>query len=498
VDRTHRERLLRRLALSIELPDSAAGRPIVLFGAGQAARVFMALNPLELDGAVISDGYPVPDEGEFALPVVHLSQASEVWKNPFFVIASMHAGEIAADLGTRGLIEGQDFMRPQQVAPSHILLYFDDRERLQDTIEWMNESVRYAKLRWFDNLYVSGDDWDVLTDLDGLTAVLDRGGYSSRTSEWCLDLKWSEPIGFVDEDLYFPRRIGEKILDARMWDPRGFWRVSDRHYPAIFAYHVVFQKGVNTRVPFEPAGLPVHHVSGSGERTKFQNELDRLFSNADASIRSLIEFLADQDFFPPLSNARRAVQTQGREDIAELLRARCEDTVIAAFLIREAAPLDATSSLSQFAAEQGWHSLGSLELSAETRARFQENVRGGVWIETPASAAAGGPRALTVFAIERTGGDGACVGFEEPEIRELKIRARGVLEGTSAVNWLHSSDDSFETIEWLAHLREEELEPFLQGLGISSPDELLRHSLLYRRLGHEPHSGSPPTIPTGY
>lgn len=375
MESTARERLRARLAPSVELPDASEGRPILLYGAGQAAYVFVALNPMGFDGVVVSDGHPIPDENRFGLPVLHLSQVGGVWSDPFFVIASMHASDIAAGLVDRGLSEGQDFTRPLMVAPGHLLIYFEDRQGLERTIEWMNESVSYAKLRWFRELYVPGDDWDVLTDLDGLEAVLARGGYSRGASEWCLDLKWSEPLGFIDESLYFPVRIGAEILEGRVWDPRGFWRVSDRQYPAVFAYHVVFQKGVVTNVPLAST---VRDDPSRNERTKFQGELERLFPDTDVSLRLLLAYLDASGFLPPLSEARRAVQTQGRDDLIELLAARCDETVLGGFLVREAAPDDAERALAGLAAAQGWQHLASRKLSARERERFRRDVRGGV------------------------------------------------------------------------------------------------------------------------
>ena len=369
-----RERLRARLASSFELPDDSQGRPILLYGAGQAAHVFVALNPMGLDGVVVSDGHPIPDENRFGVPIVHLSHVGEVWSDPFFVIASMYASDIAATLADRGLCEGQDFTRREVVAPGCVLLYFEDRQGLEQTIEWMNKSVTYVKLRWFEKPYVAGDDWDVLTDLDGLEAVLARGGFSQEASEWCLDLKWSEPLGFIDESLYYPVRIGAEILEGRVWDPRGFWRVSDLQYPAVFAYHVVFQKGVVTNVPL---ASPVRDDPSRNERTKFQDELERLFSDTDVSLQFLLAYLKASGFLPPLSEARRAVQTQGRDDLIELLAARCDETVLGGFLVRDAAPDDAEQVLARLAAAHGWRRLACMELSARERERFRRDVRGG-------------------------------------------------------------------------------------------------------------------------
>lgn len=485
MDNAAKERLRARLAPSLEIPDASQGRPTLLYGAGQAAHVFVALNPMGFDGVVVSDGHPIPDENRFGVPIVHLSQVGEVWSDPFFVIASMYASDIAATLADRGLSEGQDFTRPLMVAPGRTLLYFEDRQGLEQTIEWMNESVIYVKLRWFEEPYVAGDDWDVLTDLDGLEAILARGGFSREASEWCLDLKWSEPLGFIDESLSFPVRIGAEILEGRVWDPRGFWRVSDRQYPAVFAYHVVFQKGVVTNVPFASA---VHHDLRRNAQTKFQDELERLFPDADVSLQFLLAYLDASGFLPPLSEARRAVQAQGRDDLIELLAARCEEIVLGGFLVREAAPDDAERVLARLAAAQGWQHLASLQLSARERERFRRDVRGGVWIETPASAAAGGPRSLAVFASDRRSGPESCAGFEELQIRELKVAAREALGGATGLNWVHGSDDSFETIEWLFHLEEEQLAPLLNALNLPSRDALWDQSLPHLRMG--PHAMS--------
>lgn len=480
MDHKSRERLRALLAPNVDLPDAQEGRPVVLYGAGQATHAFLALNDMDFDGIVVSDGQPVPPENGFGKPIVHLSQAGSIWKNPFYVVTSTHTTEIFAELDSRGFKEVQDFVPILQIAPSCVLLYFKSQHDLKESIAWMNKRVAYAKLRWFDELYVPGDDWDVLTNLAGLAAILARGGNILEKSEWCLDLKWSEPLGFIGENLYFPTRIGAEILESRQWDSRGFWRVSKGQYPAVFAYHIVFQKGRETNVPLNSAEdvRPDHQA-----QTKFEAELERLFPNATASVWNLMSYLGSVGFSPPLSEARSAIQARGREDLAQFFQARRDKAVLAGFLIREAAPVDSTDVLARTAAELGWRHVASVELSIEERERLNRDCRGGVWMETPASAVAGGPRWLAVFVADRRYGEEQHTVFEESSIRELKTRARAAHLGATRMNWLHGSDDSFETVEWLLLLGDWHLSVFLHGLNLRSREELVRHSLPHVRLG---------------
>lgn len=90
-----------------------------------------------------------------------------------------------------------------------------------------------------------------------------------------------------------------------------------------------------------------------------------------------------------------------------------------------------------------------------------------------------------MFASDRRSGPESCAGFEEIQIRELKILAREALGGATGLNWVHGSDDSFETIEWMFHLEDEQLAPLLTAIELPSRNALWEQSLPHLRLG--PH-----------
>ena len=100
----------------------------------------------------------------------------------------------------------------------------------------------------------------------------------------------------------------------------------------------------------------------------------------------------------------------------------------------------------------------SLILNKEERMRLKKGTRGGCWFENNASKKGGGPSALLIFIDKNKLNKKSKNQENSKNWRNIKELIRKKFIGTeldsSKVNWIHSSDDHFESLETINLLEE--------------------------------------------
>ena len=273
------------------------GRDVWIWGTGASAQSFLSLSGIRPKGFIESN----PASGKIVNGMnVHSPDILPEVKNSngIVFIMSMFLSEIEPILHQYDFSLGRDYVSPTDILSGghQIILYAQNIHEYRQVINWLNSNINYVKLRWFDNFIVPNDDWDVLVERHALSSLLTHPLLQGPPSPYSFDFKWSSPIGFVDEFIYYPTYLSKRILSSRQWDERGFYRVSDDIYKYVFAYHCVFQKkAASTELPIES--------EGKHPNNKFSKELISL-GFQDISLVNLWN-VAQCDWIPPVSDIRR-------------------------------------------------------------------------------------------------------------------------------------------------------------------------------------------------
>lgn len=277
-----------------------------------------------------------------------------------------------------------------------------------------------------------------------------------------------EPVGFVDEQLYYPKNIGEKILKSRCWDKMGFYRVAHDIYPLVFSYHVLFQK--NEKTTQIGWSKPDDRIAN-----KFSIELQKLLPiNSEISLDTLWDYLYKNDWLPPIGDGRRwAVKNRSRY-LANKLKVSMDNQQLFALLVRKAGDNQGNiNHIMKTGSAYNFKYIGSYFLSSCEIQQLKVKSRGGMWNETTASEAAGGPVRI-IFLWDSNADSGIntedIFDFTISHWRSFKNEIRTELKGTtydpSTINWLHSADDHRESMEMLFLLNDGKREEVLSKIDV--------------------------------
>ena len=432
--------------LRSEIEDSCAGKKIVIYGTGNFARSFLNITGIDPVFYVETSGTGAKN---FRKKVVESPRALEGRKDELFIfICSQWSNEISKTLTTLGYEENKNFKTTTFIAPNQLILYCKDHQSALTAIQWLNNNIEYVKLRYFDQMIEAGEDWDILVRGRDLQKVLDCGYFSREKTDFAFDFKWSDPIGFQDEQLYFPEYMGREILKNRTYDPRGFFRVSENGYEKVYIYHLTYQKNI---------------FLNSDNLKKYKQEFLKItYSNLVFNYENFFHELTLENFHPPLSHARKWASVMKNSFLMRKLHRSNKVSQIGIFVCRENSDQVLIELLREYLREAGFIWLGEYALSGPEKERFRFSMRGGCWSENPASKAAGGPSTLVFFIdpsvppVDKDIDEFSEAQFQVEAWRNVKHKVRSLSAekhfNPRGINWLHSVEDEKETVEAVSWL----------------------------------------------
>lgn len=333
------------------------------------------------------------------------------------------------------------------------------------------EGLDYVVLRWFDDLphLDPGEDLDLL--------VADR--HLHRLHEILAEEPGTIPVDVYSETglegadylgmAYYPPRLATRMLARADRHSSGARVPSPEDHLHSLAYHATYHKGADSGLSSTLVDtLPGPDHDYSAALTSVADSLDRTFPT---SLEEVDEALTAHGWRPPLDTLRRLaadnpwvrhrffpLAEEAPSELPEPTIFFIRERTLAALSRREA--VDVIESLE-------FEVLAVRDLSGPAGERTTELVRGGNWGRGPFPVSGGGP-VMVVVAVHYgprrpnrellaryprlTNGD---VLHAKVLMREL-IEAR--LEAEHAFNPIHSSDDEFETWEYLETTLPEEAE----------------------------------------
>lgn len=446
-------------------------RPIHLYGAGGLGRSFMQTFPqLRYVGALDSDARKVGQRFE-GLPIA----TPEALDGPpaddglIFITSSWHE-EIRRTLEARGLEADRHFFYGNQQAHGRLFFYLHDLADFGRAFAWMDEAaVEYVILRWFETLPEQRPgDIDLLVRTRDLPRLFEHPLLSSEPGGVPIEVYWSEPLGHEDELLYYPTWLADEILSNRERKPCGAWGPAPRHYLRSLAYHAVFHKAERAGLPptrTDPvSNEPASPVDPTREPNKYRDALQRLARAEPVALETTLDglwhFLDVNDWLPPLDLARRYATTLDSEWLHARVAARPDDPQdLLVFVLREwltDRPPVLTETLDRIEA-LGLRRIDVLPLSAVERERARTRIRGGNWVESPASRLGGGPAAFAVFRDPDPLSPSVADRLLRPFVANARLAEKTALKAAIAdrwndgqsVNFLHAADDAREAQEYL-------------------------------------------------
>lgn len=443
-----------------------AERPVVLYGAGGLGRSFLQTYPqLRVVGALDSDAARHGQEWE-GMTI----ESPEAWRARaddraiVFITSSWHA-EIATRLESLGLAAHRDFFYGHQQAHGRLFFHLPDMADFGAAFEHLEGAgVEYAILRWFEDLpHETPGDIDLLVRTEHLPALFENPFLSSEPGGVPVEVYWSDPLGQEDELLYYPVELADRLLAGRVRAECGAHAPAPAEYLRSLAYHAVFHKA-------ERSGLPTSGDGATGGANKYRDRIAQLAAAeglpAPSSLDALWDFLEREGWRPPIDLARRYAITLDspwlRERVGPLPDAR-EDVLV--YVLRDWI-VDRPTLLEEVVRQieaTGLRCIAREVLTAPERRRARRQIRGGNWVESPASREGGDPAAFYVFhdpAPEPPSSADRrlrpfCANRRLAEKTPLKSRIARDHNAGHLVNFLHAADDEREAFEYLACLSPE-------------------------------------------
>ena len=270
-----------------------------------------------------------------------------------------------------------------------------------------NVGVRYAVLRWFDELphIETGEDLDILVADHDLNAMIDVLDASPGTIPCDVYSESGLPGADYYGMAYYTPKVAEALLRGTERHGSGYLVPKPREYFRSLAFHAVYHKGERSGLPTNIAGVtvsasPEHDYAGVlaalAQHDQYSGPItmealdDHLAAVEWQPSRDALSRLAERNdwlrsrHFPP----------QSRED------ARHDDGAMVTFVLRQRAGDGGVAAAMRVLDESGFEVLDLRHLDHEARTRCAREMRGGNWGPGP-YATNGGPPFAMIVAIDR-------------------------------------------------------------------------------------------------
>lgn len=345
--------------------------------------------------------------------------------------------------------------------------------------------VRYAVLRWFEELprIEPGEDIDLLIadeDLDRVAALLRP--HRSLVATQKVDLYTVSGLPGTDFRgmPYLSRPLATGLLE-RATLLEGAYRVPSPgdHFDSM-AYHAAYHKGRASGVPADAGDARATAPSDHDYPAVLARLAAQTGKDVTITLEGLDDYLERAGLRPGTDTLERF---QSRNPwLRERLASQREDLGTLAglivFVVREAAD-DHAPAIAETIERFGFEVLRTVPLIGEQKDRVRAVVRGGNWGRGPFPRSGGGPATL-IFAYDfGRGGELSSEGhvlnpkstLAKSEVREQISQLVPVSE---RFNPMHSSDNGWQSLEYVEAVGDPELLPALQR----RIDEIERHVTL--------------------
>ncbi len=328
-------------------------------------------------------------------------------------------------------------------------------------------SIRYAVLRWFDELpdLAAGEDIDVLVadeDLELLWRILDEQPGTIPTDIYSVS---GLPGSEFQSMAYYPPALSTGILERAVQLPSGYSAPAPLDHFRSLAYHAVYHKGEASGLPTSildvtPLDQPDHDYA-----VVLGDLAAGLGISAPITLEGLDDHLAEVGWRPPrdtlsrLSTNNRWIRSRFFGDGDE----PSQEIGLTAFLLRDrAADDDMVQRTEELLRERAWDVLEVHRLSESERDRCRTEIRGGNWGQGPFSTSGGNPAVLIVALDHQPSAPSAAQRRQHPGLANantltVKLALRDHLTAEipepERFNPMHSSDgelDAWHYVE-LAH-----------------------------------------------
>ncbi|TDJ74443.1 hypothetical protein E2H86_20015 [Pseudomonas putida] len=316
------------------------------------------------------------------------------------------------------------------------------------------ENVPYVVLRWYDEVpeVLSGqlaDDIDILVQhgsLPRIAAAMPFFNFGRKANKVKFDIySDSGRSGLSYRHMpYYPPVRARHLLDTRVHDPRGWYRIAPADYIPALTYHLTYHKRQNSGLRVQPG----------------DSEASRLPAKKDYRQRLLLEAAREGVAIPPIDSLVQAhlwLHEQGWAMPFDLIRRwPDQDAWLAQLFELEAQRLQASSEQTpdnlfmlvtrQETADQGHEQeiidtlsrhgtvVAREQLSGDQRQRLLWWARGGNWLAAKQYALSAPATVITCLLPTGT-------------VADIKVELRKSLsQRHGKQNWLHGTDDLDETL----------------------------------------------------
>lgn len=346
--------------------------------------------------------------------------------------------------------------------------------------------VRYAVLRWFDDLpsIAPGEDIDLLFGDEAMEKV--EHLFTSNKSRGAIKCDIYSSGGLPDSSFeglpYYEQRLADEIL-ANTVMVKGVFRAPDtRRHLLSLAYHAVYHKAHGSGLPLNPGEPPLKVVTDHDYAAVIENLADEEGIRIDTSLRGLHRFLGEQGWMPAVDTIRKLSKNR---PLLALFLSESKDALsvrgdwqpqsqLCVFVVREwAFQRNLVPWICANLRHYGFDIKWVHELNADERELAHTRIRGGNWNHGPFPVSGGPPAALIV----------ACDYAPEPPDPEMKrkqpfarnarfvtmkqLLRNGVnrhLPDALRVNPVHSADDDHEAWDYLRSVCPQKVENIRQRL----------------------------------
>lgn len=269
------------------------------------------------------------------------------------------------------------------------------------------EQVRYAILRWFEDLPVimPGEDIDMLVadeDIDTIESTIAQHPGIIPCDIYTVS---GLPGTAYKNMAYYPPLLAEQILAGTITTKETFLVPNREIHFYSLAYHAIYHKG-------QKSGIPWSKEDDNATEVEPEHEYSQILQDLAQSIGIEVDItLKDLDRFLNSINWRPSEDTLARLDSSHiwLNSASSEESKssissdvkgLAVFFIRQKAlELNLESKIIDFLTKAGFNPIESQVLTPEAAKRVKYQVRGGNWGKGPWSESGGDP-AMVIVAVD--------------------------------------------------------------------------------------------------
>lgn len=347
-----------------------------------------------------------------------------------------------------------------------------NHSRLSFLQELTKRGVNYVMLRWFDDIRVLGDlteDIDILLDdeeLDNVFSFLNE-------SVGLLPLDIYSVSGVDGANYgglpYYVRSLAEQVLDTKVINGQGFCVPNALGHLYTMLYHVLYHKSITK------SGLHFWgHVTCKSPEHDYNNVLRELFLENDLEVpdlthEQLYEWLKKRIEIPSFDLLLKLAEKNNHDNWYSYLIKESKlkiseglDNIegLSVFLLRDYAYKGSNVEISRETfREFGFTVLAEGEINSESRKSVASNIRGGNWNKGPYEMSGGVPAYYFVVFDEFVSTPVKEVQRRYPYLENYKvldvkngIRTLLMKTEVKSFNGIHSSDNFYDSIDYLRHL----------------------------------------------